>query len=88
MSKEFSNDKGITSKHDDRVNLLKDKRIRKLNRKSVTGSMTGEIYAKRVVVDSSLKHQEDLDGSANQAVEAPNKFWIAQIIRETEINGL
>ena len=55
MSKEFSNDKGITSKHDDRVNLVKDRGITKSNRKSVKGSMTGEILAKRVVIDNSLK---------------------------------
>ena len=71
MSKEFNNDKGITSKHDGRVNLVKDREITKSKIKSVTGSMIGERSTKRVVVDNSPKCQEYLDGSANQEVEAP-----------------
>ena len=70
------------------MNLVKDRGITKLNKKSVIGSMIRERSAKRGVADNSPKCQEDLDGSANQAVEAPKKFWTAQIIRETEINGL
>ena len=50
--------------------------------------MTRERSAKREVADNSPKHQEYLDGLANQAVEAPKKFWMAQIIREIEINDI
>ena len=66
MSKKLSNDKGIT----------------KSNRKSVIGSMTGEISTKKTMADNSMKHQEDLNGFANQAVGAPNINWSVQIIQE------
>ena len=72
MSKKLSNDKGII----------------KLNRKSMTGSMIGEISIKRAVADNDTKRQEDLDGSVNQAVKVPKKFRMTQIIRWKEINGI
>ena len=53
--------------------LSNDKGITKF----VTGSMTREISAKRVVIDNSPKHQEDLDKSANHVVEVPKKIWMA-----------
>ena len=46
MSKEFSNDKRITSKHDDTMNLVNDKGIPKLDCRSMTGSTTMERSAK------------------------------------------
>ena len=55
MSKEFNNDKGMAGKHDERVNLVKDRGITKSNRKSVIRSMTGQRYAKRAVRDNSPK---------------------------------
>ena len=88
MSKEFSNEKWITSKHDDMVSLVNEKGITKLNRKLVTGLMIGERFVKWAVEDNNLKGQEDLDGSKNQVVEARKKFWMTQIIQEIETNGL
>ena len=60
-------------KHDDGVNLVKERGITKLNKKSVIG----ERSAKQEVPDNKPKRQEYLEGSKNKAVEAPKKFWMA-----------
>ena len=65
MSKEFINDKGITSKHDDEVNLVEDKGITNSNGKLVAGLMIGERSRKRAVVDNSPKSQKYLDDPNN-----------------------
>ena len=46
MSKEFNNDKRITSKHDGKANLVKDKGIPKSDCISMTWSRTRGIFTK------------------------------------------
>ena len=46
ISKEFKNEKRITSKHDDKENLVKDKGIPKLDCRSMIGSTTRGISEK------------------------------------------
>ena len=62
MSKEFNNEKIITSKHDDTMNLLKDKGIPKSNCISMTWSTTRGRSRKKVVEDNIPKCECYLDG--------------------------
>ena len=65
MSKEFNNEKGITRKNYDRVDLVKERGITKLNKKiSDRVDDRGKMHKVRSG-DNSPKHQEDLDISKN-----------------------
>ena len=65
MSKKFNNEKGTTSKNDDRVDLVKERGITKLNKKISDGvDDSGKMHKARSG-DNNSKHQKDLDRSTN-----------------------